>query len=474
MKAKVSRTEGLKGEISPSPSKSYSHRAYYLGLLRMQPTKIINPLTEGDVGKTIEVCKSLGAVLTEEKNKEFLINPPKELFAPPEIMDCGNSGTTIRILTALALIIKGKIAIKGIFFERNRPIDDLLESLSVLGAKFEYIRNNEHKIIGVEIEVTKIKQNIIKIRGDISSQFITGLMIAAAGLSLRPQIKIDKEFKWDSLIIETTTSVKSFPYLLITQEVLREFGINAEFRNLNENLLQITLPIIDNSAHSIMTSNKILSYNVPPDFSSAAFIISAGALFGVGNGITINNLNMNSLQGDKAIIDQLKDMGAKIEQKENKLIIYGRSKIFDDKTSQYIKYLKGITISCKDTPDSLPILAVDGSFCNGVTKLIDIAHVRLKETDRVAVMNRELSKIGIKIKEMHDELDIFGGDNVKITQNIEFRTDQDHRVVMALTILAMGFAEENVEVTIPDAEFVNDSYPEFFEHLIQLGAKIKL
>lgn len=473
MKVKVSKTEGLEGEVNPSPSKSYSHRAFYVGLLRNQPTKIINPLTEGDVGKTIEVCKSLGAKLSEQINKEFIMEPPKEIIAPKEIMDCANSGTTIRILTALSLIIKGKIMIKGTFFERNRPIDDLLESLGSLGASYEYIRNKEHKIIGVEIEIIKINENIIRIRGDISSQFITGLMIAAAGLNLRPEIKKIKNFKWNSFIIETTTSVKSYPYLLITQEVLRDFGINSEFKNINENLLQISIPIINDLGSPIIKANKIFAYQVPPDFSSAAFIISAGALFGIRTGVRINNLNMNSLQGDKAIVDQLKEMGANIEQKDNTLIIKGRSKIFDDKTSQYIKYLNGIKISCKDTPDSLPILAVNGSFCNGVTKLIDIAHVRLKETDRVAVMNRELSKIGIIVKEMPDELDIVGMEKNRITQEVEFKTDQDHRIVMALTILAMGYAEKNVEITIPDAECVNDSYPEFFDHLVQLGAKIK-
>jgi len=496
MNLEIFRTKGIEGTISASPSKSYSHRAFFLSILQKFPIKLINPLSEGDVGKTINVCELLGAKLIEEKNENYeissiLVHPPKDLkfdlekspernsivYEPKtklNFIDCGNSGTTIRILTALALIIEGKIRITGEFFRRNRPLEELLNAMKSIGAKVNIFYNqnkNESLAYGVEIEVEKVISNIIKIRGDISSQFITGLIIAVVGFSFRPDLKQKKGVNFDSFIIEITSKIKSYPYLLITKDICSSFGMEIKFENLPDNRLKIVIPIYN-------LEKNIKEYNIPGDFSSSAFIMGAAALYGTENGVIINNLDMNTQQGDKQIVNILKKMGAKIivDFEKNRIKIIGRNKLFDD-NGNYIPYLNGTEVDCSDIPDLFPILSTIGSLSNGTMILNSIEHIKLKESNRVLVMVRELSKLGINIKEIENSVYIYESQIKHLKNDLRFSSanhENDHRIIMSLIIFLIGILSNNNSAILENIEYINDSYPLFLKHLSQLKMNLNL
>ena len=424
------------GEISSSPSKSFSHRAFALALLATSPSFIINPLTEGDLAVTINFCRMFGAQIIEEPNiegkeqcRQYQVIPPTELETQSEPFNGKNSGTSIRILTALSALCQGDTQIYGMFFDRKRPLQPLLDALAQIGVESETIEDP----LGVSIHPVDSHAGPIEIPGDISSQFITGLMI------LSPHLR------GSETTIMITTPAKSFPYLQITEDILRSFNIQFT-GNFTEDLIGSYI-IPGNQTFSGIT------YEVPGDFSSAAFILVAAAINPNEEIITIKNLDMASPQGDKMIVEILKNMGAKLEvDSENKSIkVTGGAS------------LQGISIDCSQIPDLFPILCVLGLYASGETYIYNAGHVRLKETDRLMVMTRELGKMGGLLDEAPDSITILGP---QLLHGSEIIHDRDHRIAMALTIATL-FSDS--ESTIDSPDVVVDSYPGFWDDLKQLG-----
>ncbi|MHA1933427.1 MAG: 3-phosphoshikimate 1-carboxyvinyltransferase, partial [Promethearchaeota archaeon] len=203
------------------------------------------------------------------------------------------------------------------------------------------------------------------------------------------------------------------------------------------------------------------SFDIPGDFSSSAFIIAAAVLSNKPTKIIINNLSMDSHQGDKKIIEILKRMGGNIEVNEAKKQIT----VIGDLSSHP---LNGLEIDCKDIPDLFPILSVIGAFAKGKTILYNAKHLRLKESDRISLMARELTKMGINVSEEDDKLTIYHCDKLKGTT---FDHDNDHRIAMACTIAALY---ANSTSKIRNINIVKDSYPSFLDDLVKLGAQIKI
>ncbi|MFX1376654.1 MAG: 3-phosphoshikimate 1-carboxyvinyltransferase [Promethearchaeota archaeon] len=425
----------LKGEITAPGSKSYSHRAFIAASLAEGISVIKNPLTIGDVEITLNNLKALGVKILKSSDNSYIVKSDKTMFkSTKKPLNCKNSGTSIRIFSALSLLVKGGLELEGEFFERKRPIIPLLNALTNLGANFKIYKNK------IKVERKKIVCNKVKIPGDISSQFITALLFIC------PLLKCENK---DFLEIELTTPLVSVPFVKITLDVLSTFGINIQV-DLEAGKFYITSD----------QNFRAQSYEIPGDFSSSSFIIAAAALSSKPTKVIINNLNMLDNQGDKQIIEILREMGAKIEFDESQkhVLIYGD--IINNS-------LKGQKIDCSNIPDLFPILSVIGAFAEGETVLYNAGNLRLKETDRISAITRELNKMGISTKEEDDKLTIYHCNKLN---GAIIDHENDHRIAMACTIAAL-YASTNSQ--IKNIEIVRDSYPNFLEDLQKLGVQIE-
>ena len=350
----------------------------------------------------MKILKSLGVKILKINGDSYAVERINEKFKSiEESIDCKNSGTSIRIFSALGLIIEGGISLKGEFLKRKRPILPLLNALKCIGGNFRLLED--------QIQIKREKQTChsIKIRGDLSSQFITALLILSPLLNCKKKDYID---------IELITPLVSYPYGKITLDVLNAFGINIQ-------------EDIKNRKFTVLCRQKYRSqlYEIPGDFSSAAFIMVAAIISRNSSHVIINNLNVHNSQGDKKIIEILNEMGANIEYNEenSQIIINGN----------LTKYpLKGIEVDCQEMPDLFPILSVLGAFAKGKTTLYNASNVRLKETNRISVIAREIRKMGVQVTEEQDKLIIHCCENLK---GSVIDHENDHRIAMACVIAAL-------------------------------------
>ncbi|MFX1568050.1 MAG: 3-phosphoshikimate 1-carboxyvinyltransferase [Promethearchaeota archaeon] len=422
---------GLEGEITAPGSKSYSHRAFISASLADGISIIKNPSLSGDVVVTMNLLQSIGTRILKKGDNIYIVKRDKNTYkSPKKPIDCKNSGTTIRLSSALALLVKGGLTLKGDFFRLNRPILPLLNALEYLGGFF--------KLKGERLIIKRKKKNCnkVKIQGDISSQFISALLI------LCPLLKCENT---DYIEIESTTPLSSKPYINITLDVLETFGVNIQ-SNFETGKFYITNE----------QTYRSQSITIPGDFSSSSFILTAVALSKKPSSVIINNLNLKNYQADKKILEILKEMGANIKfDEENERVIIN---------SDIINYpLKGIEIDCSEIPDLFPILSVIGAFAEEKTILYNASNLRLKECDRISIMARELRKFGVKVNEEEDKLTVFHCDKLN---GININHNNDHRIAMACSIAAL-YAESTS--TIINSEIVKDSYPSFYEDLKHLG-----
>ena len=438
MNLKINPTSSLCGEITAPGSKSYSHRAFIAASLVDGVSIIKNPLTSGDVGITIEILKELKVNILKESKNTYIVERSDVSFKPVhKTLDCKNSGTSLRIFSALSLLIEGGLTLTGEFLKRNRPIMPLLDPLKSLGGEYKTLKNKIH---------VKRKQkfcNHVEIRGDISSQFISALLIVCPLLSCS---------NTNFIVITITSPIVSYPYIKITMDVLNRFGINVQEK--------INAQKVGKYYLSCGQKFRPQRYEIPGDFSSAAFMMAAAVLSPETSKIIINNLNVNSPQGDKKLIEILQKMGAniKINQKKNQIIVNGNINEFP---------LKGIRVDCHEIPDLFPILSVIGAFVEGKTTLFNASNLRLKESDRIAIMARELSKMGVEVHEERDTLTIYKCASLK-GSNINH--ENDHRIAMACSIAALY---ANSSSLIKNIDVTRDSYPFFVKDLIELGANVQ-
>ncbi|MFW9827793.1 MAG: 3-phosphoshikimate 1-carboxyvinyltransferase [Candidatus Thorarchaeota archaeon] len=425
----------LNGEIEAPASKSYSHRAFIAASLADGISIIKNPLIKGDVGITVDLLRALGVKILKRDDNSYIVKRSKGAYRKlKKPFDCGNSGTTIRIFSALSLLVEGGLTFKGEFLRLNRPILPLLNALENLGASYK-ISGNKLKISRKEVLCNKIK-----IQGNKSSQFITALLLLCPILSCT-----NKNF----FEIIVTPPIVSKPFIEITLEVLEYFGINIR-ANFQTSTFYITKE----------QNYRSQSFEIPGDFSSASNIIAATVLSKKPSKVIINNLNFRTKQGDKKIIEILKKMGAdiQIDLEKNQIIVNGDLQNHP---------LKGIEIDCIEIPDLFPLLTVIGAFADGKTIIQNISTFKLKETDRVSAIITELSKMGVKFVEEDNKITIFKCDNLKGTT---IHHNNDHRIAMACTIACL-YAETSSY--IEDSQIVNDSYPSFFKNLKDLGVEIE-
>ncbi len=360
------------------------------------------------------------------KQDELMITGPEQLLAPESDMDCRGSGTTLRIFTALSALTKGRCVLTGDQSLQARPMTALLQALGQLGVNASSIRGDGKP--PVEVFGQGITGGAVRIRGDISSQYISGLLFACA--------QAENETR-----IEITTQLESQPYVEMTIEVMQQFGVNAE---PSKEWNQILIPRRQNYVET--------HYEVPGDYSSAAFLMIAGALSG---SIKVTGLKEKSRQGDSQIILLLKHMGISIDFAKGGYIVTRSDP-------------KSFNIDVSNTPDLVPILAVLACQAKGQTRIFNASRLRFKESDRLSTTTTELKKMGARIDETKDGIIIEGPTRL---HGAEIDSHNDHRIAMACTVAGLIAKGPTM---IEGVECISKSYPEFIEHMQSLGADIEL
>jgi 3-phosphoshikimate 1-carboxyvinyltransferase len=410
----------LRGIITCPSNKSYTHRAIFIASLVNGKSLIKNVLRSRDTNATIEICRSLGAEIQEAGNNLKIKGIDK--FDDSELaLDASNSGTTIRIAAAVSSLREAKTILSGDESLRKRPMKQLLDALEALGAKCS---SNDGK---PPLTVTgKIRGGEITIPGDVSSQFISALFIAGT-------------LTEKGITINISSELVSKPYLEATISTMKKFGVEV-------------LQIEPYKKYRIEPQQyKHTTITIPSDFSSVALLLSATVL--VGKDLTIKISIGDLAQGDEAIIDILGKMGVNISMNNNTI------------KAQSPERLPGGKFDLSNTPDLLPPLAILALKCASPLELYNVRHARFKETDRIAILARELKKLGLEVTEKEDGLVISPPQELR---GATLESENDHRLFMAFCIAAMYVGG----CTVSNPESVDVSYPNFIADMNRVGAQI--
>lgn len=444
MMLKVSKSKALNGAKVRIPgSKSHTIRALFIASLAEGKSYILNPLISEDIMSSARICNSLGACtsICNNSNENSIIRENKDIcdlgkdekiqsitvqgfngkpYAPEDILDVRNSGTTLRLGLSVAALAEGYTVFTGDSQIRKRHLGPLIEAINSLGGTAFSTQNNGMVPVVIKGRMKGGKTDI----DAYTSQFLSSLLISCPLLENDTEINIVR--------------LNEVPYVEMTLWWLKKQGVRYE----NDSFKRM----------HIYGQQKYKNFNesVPGDFSSATFFMVLAAIS--GSKIILENLNMNDPQGDKLVLSILEDMGAKVTFNNDLIVIEGDG-------------LKGREINMNSIPDALPAMAVAGCFAQGETRLVNVPQARLKETDRISVMCRELRKMGANISELPDGLIIRRSKLIGCEVNGHY----DHRIVMALAIA--GFNAEGTTI-IDTAEAINVTFPEFTRLAVQCGYNI--
>ncbi len=418
----------LAGSVQAPPSKSYTHRAILAAGYAAGAT-VEAALWSADTQATATAVERFGGTVDRADDGTLTVEGfDGRPAVPSDVIDCANSGTTMRLVTAAAGLADGMSVITGDASLRSRPQGPLLGAIEALGGTAHGTSGDGTAPLRINGPITG---GTVSIPGDVSSQYITALLMA--GAITDEGIEVDLE-----------TELKSAPYVDITLEVLAAFEVDAE---------QTDDGFAVEGGQQYEPRGG--SYAVPGDFSSISYPLAAGAIASEA-GLTIRGAQP-SAQGDTAIVDIVDRMGADVDW---------------DREAGTIEVsaapLEGIEVSVADTPDLLPTIATLGAVADGETHITDAEHVRYKETDRVTAMAEELRTLGAETIEHEDALTIVGGESDLTGGTVNGR--KDHRIIMALALA--GLAADG-ETTIEGADHVDVSYPTFFEDLESLGGDLE-
>jgi 3-phosphoshikimate 1-carboxyvinyltransferase len=417
---KLKAVQSVSGQVTLPGSKSITNRILLLSAIADGATTIIGPLVSDDTLHMIDALKKLQVDLTQKDNGDILIHGTRGNFKnkSAEIF-LGNAGTAFRPLTAALSFSKGQYTLSGLPRMHERPIKDLVDALLQLNADITYLGQEGYPPL--KISPSEIMINgPIKIRGDISSQFLTSLLMAM------PLTK--KE-----VVIEIEGDLISKPYIDITLNLMARFGIHVKKIDWKH----FVIP----GSTSYVSPGEIF---VEGDASSASYFLAAGALAG---DIEVKGIGRNSIQGDLKFAEALVLMGADINILEASIQV------------TKVAALQAINLDCNHIPDAAMTLAVLALFAKGTTKLLNIGSWRVKETDRIKAMATELRKLGAAVTEGNDFIEITPP--LKIKEHVEIDTYDDHRMAMCFSLVSL----RNIPITINDPACVNKTFPAYFEVL---------
>jgi len=409
----------LKGEIQAPASKSSMQRACAAALLNKGTTSIYNPGHSNDDKAALGVIQALGSEII---GREGVLEVKSNGILPgKDAVNCGESGLGIRMFAPIIALSEKPIAVNGEGSLLTRPMDFFDEIFPQLGIR---VVSNKGRL-PLEIQ-GPLQPRTISIDGSLSSQFLTGLLFAYAAAGAKD-------------VSIRVSNLKSRPYIDLTLQVLLHFGWTVENRNYEEFYF---------SGKGAEASDR--TYTVEGDWSGGAFLLVAGAIAGP---ITIKGLDTNSTQADKAILQALKDSGAD-------MTIDGRTLRIGPAA------LKAFQFDATDCPDLFPPLVALASYCEGNTLIKGVSRLAHKESNRGLTLQDEFAKMGVVIELDGDRMTVRGGKGVK---GAVVHSRHDHRIAMACAVAAL---RAEGDTTIEEAQAINKSYPDFYEHLQQLGAVV--
>lgn len=439
----------LSGSVEIPGSKSHTIRATAIASLADGHSTIRKPLTASDTLAAVNAYRLLGAEITELDDCWAVLGTGGCPVVPENIIDVGNSGTTLYIALGSAALIDGISVFTGDNQIRRRPAQPLIDALNDLGARVESTRANGLAPIIVRGPMCGGE---ITLDGSKTSQYLTSLLINC------PLAQQDTVIRVRNLIEK--------PYIEMTLRWLEEQRIEID----NRDFVEFRIP----GGQSYTAFDKA----IPADWSSATFFMCAAAI--TKSEIVLLGLDMNDTQGDRAVAEMLREMGAKVEPINSTTDISPgcsrRLQPLDTECSIGVRIvggdLKGAEFDLADTPDALPALAVTACFADGETRLVNVPQARLKETDRISVMREELTKMGADIEELPDGLVIRGRSSTSLKQMhaASLHGHYDHRVIMALAIA--GLAVDG-ETSISTAEALSVTFPTFVELMRVVGAEMR-
>ena len=414
----------LKGEVKIPPSKSMAHRAIICAALSDGLCIIENIDYSDDIIATIEAMNSLGAKIVKHKNYIEVIGAygSNEKAKETRVIDCNESGSTLRFLVPISLLFKGSSKFIGRGNLGKRPLTTYYNIFERQGIEYSYEEGNLNLVINGEL-----KPGTFEVEGNVSSQFITGLLFTLPLL------------KEDSKII-ITTEMESKGYIDLTLRAMSDFGVEIINNNYREFIIK------GNQKYNAR------NYRVEGDYSQAAFFLCADSL---GNDVLCTDLDLNSLQGDKEVIDILERMN----------VVFNANDIGVKGTTN--GELTSTVIDGSQCPDIIPVLTSVAALTKGTTEIINAGRLRIKECDRLAAVTSELNKLGAKIIEKEDGLVVTGVE--KLQGGVEVWSHKDHRIAMTLAIASTRCEKP---IVIKDYECIAKSYPNFFEDFKALGGNV--
>lgn len=404
------------GTVNVPPSKSDVHRAIICAAMANGVSRISPVALSNDIKATIGCIKALGADAVLENNV-LTVDGTNMYKNKTALLDCGESGSTLRFFIPIAAVGNINATFVGKGKLPQRPIGIFTEALPKAGT----VCKNEG---GLPLEIKgQLKSGIFKIPGNVSSQFITGLLLAL------PILEGDSE-------IVLTSPLESVGYIAMTIRTMKQFGVNIQATEKGWHIKG-------------GQSYKTCDYTTDGDWSQAAFFMVLGAVSGK---VTVKGVAKDSTQGDKKCAEILARFGAKVTQLDNEVTVEKRE-------------LKAITIDASQIPDLVPVLSVCAAFAEGTTKIINAERLRIKECDRLKATAELLNNLGGKVKELSDGLEITGVSSLK---GGNVNGYNDHRIVMSAAVCA---ARSDEDITATFAMSINKSYPDFYIDYNSIGGK---
>ena len=411
----------VSGSIRPPGSKSITNRALICAALASGSSKLTGVLDSDDTRVMLDSLARLGFEVQHDPSDNTVVIAGQGGVIPNASakLEIGNSGTSVRFLTAMLGLAGGDYFIDGVDRMRERPIGPLVEALKQYGTDIE--AKSAGQCPPVRIGSISERTQSISVAGNLSSQYLSGLLMAATQLN-------------EGLTIEIDGKLVSVPYVGMTIAVMKSFGASVETKQR------------DGGPGSFLVrgseSYAACEYSIEPDASAASYFFAIPAI--VGGTATVNGLSADSLQGDVGFVECLRQMGCAVEFAENSITVSGKAK-------------NGIDVDMSNISDTVQTLASVALFAEGPTNIRNIAHNRVKETDRIGNLVIELRKLGVKVEEREDGLTIHPGP-MKPTR---FATYDDHRMAMSFSLIGLG--QPGIEIEDPGC--VSKTYPKFFEDL---------
>ena len=416
MKVSIGKSE-VKGRVSAPSSKSYTIRGLMCAALAKGESEIIRPLSSDDTEAAIDVLSRVGVRIRKEADLWRVGGG--DFHEPSADLFCGESATTLRFMTAICSLIPGKCRLVVGPSLAGRPVKPLVQALRQLGVN----SSCQGEVAPVVVKGGKLRGGVTELPGNISSQFVSALLLIAP-------------FAEEGVVIRLTTPLESKPYVLMTLDCLKNFGIEVSQAPDGFEIAKQTY--------------KPTEYEVEGDWSSASYFLALGATSGE---VEVANLNPESLQGDKMMLNFLREMGALVEVNQNSITV---------RKSR----LNAIRADLSDCIDLLPTMAVLAAAADGVSEFVGIERARIKESNRVAAVKEGLERRGVTVIDERNRLTVAGS---KLKGSV-IDSKGDHRIAMTFSILGSLVGD----TVINEAECVNKTFPEFWDILKDIGGEVQI